>query len=153
MTKLHRFFLDNQCYHVVTTTRDREPIFADPGCASILVQAIQFIRPRKAYVLAYAVMPDHLHALFIPREGYVISQVMQSVKGFTARDVNKKLHRRGPLWQRSFFDRMIRNERHLRETIAYVHQNPVIAGLAGDPDEYEYSSASQSEAVDLELFV
>ncbi|MCH8009831.1 MAG: transposase [Chloroflexi bacterium] len=107
---------------MVTATRDREPIFGDPGCASILVKAIQFVRLKKANVLAYAIMPDHLHALFVPREGHVISQVMQSVKGFTARLGNEKLDRRGPLCQRSFYDRMIRDEEHLLEV---VEEKPV----------------------------
>ena len=150
---LHRFLLDNQCYHIVSATRDRVPIFLDPDCASLVVEAIQFVRHERAYVLAYAVMPEHLHALLVPREGTSISRVMQSIKGYTARLVNERLGRRGPLWQRSFYDRMIRNERQLLETVNYVHMNPVVAGLEEEPKAYPYSSAGRDDLADLDAFL
>ena len=78
---------------------------------------------------------------------------MQSIKGFTARHVNMKLQRRGPLWQRSFYDRMIRDEKQLLETVNYVHMNPVLAGIVDSAEQYEYSSAGRREDVDIDLFL
>ncbi len=153
MAKLHRYLLDNQCYHVVSTTRGQESIFSDPDCAESVIEAIQFVRRERAYVLAYVVMPNHLHALLVPRDNTSISRVMQSIKGYSARIVNGKLGRHGPLWQRSFYDRMIRNEQQLLETVSYVHMNPVVAGLVEKPEEYPYSSAQQDSLVDLSVFV
>jgi REP element-mobilizing transposase RayT len=118
-----------------------------------VVDAVQFVRRGRAYVLAYVVMPEHFHALFVPRDGASISQVMQSVKGYTARRVNEKLVGRGPLWERSFYDRMIRDERQLLETASYVRMNPVVAGLVEDPEAYPYSSAGHDHLVDLDLFL
>ena len=153
MAKLHRFLLDNQCYHVVSTTKGRVPVFLDPNCASVVVEAVQFVRRERAYVLAYVVMPEHLHTLLVPRDGTSISQVMQSIKGYTARLVNKIMDRRGPLWQRSFYDRMIRDERQLLEAVNYVHANPVVAGLVENPEAYLYSSAGRNDLVDLEVYL
>ena len=153
MAKLRRFLLDNQCYHVVTTTRGRTPVFSDPNYASVVVEAVQFVRRERAYVLAYVVMPEHLHALLVPRDGTSISQVMQSIKGYTARLVNKSMDRRGPLWQRSFYDRMIRDERQLLEAVYYVHANPVLAGLVENPEAYLYSSAGRNDLVDLGVYL
>ena len=153
MAKLHRFLLDNQCYHVVSTTRDRVPILLDPDCASLVVEAVQFIRRERAYVLAFVVMPEHFHALVVPRDGTSVSRVMQSIKGYTARLVNERLNRRGPLWQRSFYDRMIRDERQLLETVNYVHTNPVVAGLVEDPEASTYSSAGRDDLTDLGVFL
>ena len=153
MATLHRFLLDNQCYHVVSATKDRVPIFSDPACASTVHAAIQFVRHERAYVVAYVVMQDHLHALLVPRDGTSISQVMQSIKGYTARLVNEQLERRGPLWQRSFYDRMIRDERQLLKTVEYVHMNPVMAGLVENPEKYPFSSACQGDLVDLDTFL
>ena len=153
MAKLHRFLLDNQCYHVVSTTRGRAPVFLDPSCASVAVEAVQFVRRERAYVLAYVVMPEHFHALLVPRDSTSISQVMQSIKGYTARLINKSMDRRGPLWQRSFYDRMIRDERQLLEAVNYVHTNPVVAGLVENPGAYLYSSAGRNDLVDLEAFL
>ena len=153
MTRLHRFLLENQCYHVVTTTRDRRPVFSERNCASVVVEAVQFVRRERAYVLAYVVMPDHLHAMVVPRDGASVSQVMQSIKGYTARRINAELGQRGSLWQRSFYDRMIRDEEQLLDTVNYVHMNPVVGGLAQDPQGYPYSSAGRDDHVDLALFV
>ena len=153
MAKLHRFLLDNQCYHVVSATRGRAPVFLDPNCASVVVEAIQFVRRERAYVLAYVVMLEHLHVLLVPRDGTSVSQVMQSIKGYTARLVNKRMDRRGPLWQRSFYDRMIRDDRQLLETVNYVHANPVVAGLVENPEAYLYSSAGRSDLTDLGAFL
>ena len=153
MAKLHRFLLDNQCYRVVSATRDRTPVFLDPDCASLVVEAIQFVRHERAYVLAYVVMPEHLHALLVPRNGASISQLLQSIKGYTARHVNEKLDRLGPLWQRSFYDRMIRDERQLLKTVESVHMNPVMAGLVEDPEKYPFSSAREGDLVDLDAFL
>ncbi len=153
MAKLHRFLLEKQCYHVVSTTRDRVSVFLDPDCASLVVEAVKFVRRERAYVLAYVVMPEHLHGLLVPRDGTSISQVMQSIKGYTARLVNEKLDRRGPLWQRGFYDRMIRDERQLMEEVNYVHMNPVVAGMVEDAEAYPYSSARQDDLVDLGAFL
>ena len=138
---------------MVSATKDRVPIFSDRACASIVREAIQFVRHERAYVFAYVVMPEQLHALLVPRDGTSISQVMQSIKGYTARLVNERLERRGPLWQRSFYDRMIRDERQLLKTVEYVHMNPVMAGLVEDPEKYPFSSAREGDLVDLDAFL
>ena len=77
---------------------------------------------------------------------------MQSLKGYTSRIINAKAGRRGPLWQRSFYDRMIRDEPQLLQAIEYVHMNPVVVGLVEDVEAYEFSSAGRPDSVDLEAF-
>jgi hypothetical protein len=77
---------------------------------------------------------------------------MQSMKGYTSRRINLMSHRQGPLWQQSFFDRLIRNEKELFETINYVDMNPVVAGLVERPEEYGFSSALRPELTDLDAF-
>ncbi|MCH7837811.1 MAG: transposase [Chloroflexi bacterium] len=138
---------------MVSATRGRAPVFLDPNCASVVVEAVQFARRERAYVLAYVVMPEHFHALLVPRDGTSVSQVMQSIKGYTARLVNKSMDRRGPLWQRSCYDRMIRDDRQLLEAVNYVHANPVVAGLVENPEAYLYSSAGRSDLTDLGAFL
>lgn len=150
---MQRFLIENQCYHVVTSTRNRLPLFRETASAKAVATALQFLRAERAYLIAYAVMPDHLHAVLVPRAPYNISRVMQSVKGYTARLLNERNGSRGPLWQRGFYDRMIRDEEQLLDTVNYVHMNPVAGGLAPDPEAYSYSSAGRDDEVDLALFV
>lgn len=152
MAGQRRFQLEGQCYHVSSVVAGRAPILASPVNAQSVVDALQFQRRDRAYLLAYAIMPDHFHAVLVPKHSWNISQVMQSVKGYAARVINARGDVRGQLWQRSFYDRMIRDEAQLFEAIEYVHMNPVVAGLVMKAEEYDFSSAGQPESVDLGAF-
>jgi REP element-mobilizing transposase RayT len=120
----------------------------------MVVEAIQVVRQRnEAFILAYAVMPDHLHLLVVPRADLTLSRVMRAIKGSSARQINLIEGTRGPIWQQSFHDRVIRDEMHLQTTVAYIHRNPVAAGLASTPNEYEFSSAFVNASTDLEAYL
>jgi REP element-mobilizing transposase RayT len=77
---------------------------------------------------------------------------MQSIKGFSSRTINQRLGQRGRLWQPSFYDRVIRNDDHLREVVEYVHANPVSAGLVSEPEEYPFCSAHKDAETDIEAW-
>jgi REP element-mobilizing transposase RayT len=153
MGRLLRFLLEGHCYHVTTRTRGAAPVLRDPANARIIVDALQFVRRDRAYLLGYAILPDHLHAVLVPRGQQTISRVMQSIKGYSARPMNARQGRSGALWQPSFYDRVIRDEAHLLDTLEYMHRNPVAAGLADTPEEYLFSSAHPDAQTDLEMFL
>lgn len=153
MGKLLRFLLEGECYHVTTKTRGAAPVFRDPANAHILLDSLQFVRRDRAYLLAYAILPDHLHVVVVPKGHYTISQIMQTVKGYTSRAINAKNGTRGALWQASFHDRVIRDDAQLLATLEYVHRNPVVAGLAEAPEAYPFSSAHPQARTDLETLL
>jgi hypothetical protein len=66
---------------------------------------------------------------------------MHSWKSLTAHRINTLLRRTGVLWQREYFDRFIRNERHLLVATRYIVENPVTAGLVGRAEDWPFSSA------------
>lgn len=138
---------------MTTRTRGGAPVLRDPANAQIIVDALEFVRRDRAYLLGYAVLPDHLHAVLVPREQHPISALMQSIKGYSARVINARGGHRGALWQASFHDRVIRDEAHLLETLEYIHRNPVAAGLASTIEEYLFSSAHPTAQTDLEMFL
>ncbi len=94
-------------------------------------------------LLAWVVMPNHLHVLIETLPGPTITQVVYSWKSFTAREVNKLFGLTGQFWQRDYFDRVIRDERHLVNALEYIHNNPVKAGLVLLAEDWPYSSASR----------
>ncbi|WP_198146030.1 hypothetical protein [Desulfonatronovibrio magnus] len=49
-------------------------------------------------------------------------------------------------WMRDYWDRYIRNEEHFHAAINYIHQNPVKAGLCGNPQDWRWSSAFPDNA-------
>ena len=90
---------------------------------------------------AWVVMPNHVHLLLTPRNGYALEQIVHSCKSYTANQANKILGRSGRFWFPEAFDRFIRNQRHFENTFAYIENNPVKAGLCEKPSDWRYSSA------------
>jgi REP element-mobilizing transposase RayT len=153
MSKLSRYVAENNCYHVTTKTKGNAPLFRDAANADIVVRALQFLRIDRAYLLGYVLMPDHLHVVLIPRGDQTISRLMRTIKGYVSRVINSERGATGSLWQPSFHDRVMRNERHLLETLEYMHRNPVTAGIASSPEEYRFSSACPQAETDIEEYL
>lgn len=58
-----------------------------------------------------------------------LEKLTQSWKRFTARQINKLLDRSGNLWQRDYFDRLVRDEKHFANCVRYIRRNPEKARL------------------------
>ena len=88
-------------------------------------------------------MPDHAHLLielYHDNSGKEIAlgKVLQSIKGYSAREINKGRHTRGKFWQDEYFDRIVRNEVELKEKWNYIRNNPVKKNLSEDPENYAF---------------
>jgi REP element-mobilizing transposase RayT len=86
-------------------------------------------------------MPNHVHVVVEMMDGQSLSGIVASWKSFTAHKANALLERKGRFWHADYFDRFMRNEEHLNQTIEYVEQNPVKAGLAARATDWAWSSA------------
>ena len=93
----------------------------------------------------WVVMPNHVHILLTPNNGYSLSEIIHSIKSYTAKEANSILSRRGEFWQADYFDRFIRNKKHFDSAKQYIEYNPVLAGLCDTPHEWEFSSARERE--------
>lgn len=79
---------------------------------------------------AWVIMPNHVHALFSLHRNWQIEKVVHTWKSFTANRVNAVLARRpSQFWQRDYFDRLVRDERHFANCIRYIRRNPEKARL------------------------
>lgn len=92
---------------------------------------------------AAVVMPDHVHLIYSPLRGedgwsYTLPEIMKSIKGRSARQINVALRRTGPVWQEEFFDHVLRSNDSLVDRVEYVCQNPVRAGLVRTEAEYSW---------------
>jgi len=85
---------------------------------------------------AAVVMPDHAHLIFRLIEPYRLSQVLQRIKGRSARQINRILKSEGSVWSDESFDHIIRHAKELAEKLEYVRQNPVKRGLVDHPEGY-----------------
>lgn len=99
------------------------------------------------YVLAaWCVMPNHVHVLAEQWPGHDLSSIVQTWKSVSAHVINKCERRRGPLWQREYFDRFMRNASQFDAAANYVENNPVAAGLVERAEDWRFSSAWSGRA-------
>jgi len=89
---------------------------------------------------AFAVMPNHVHVLLTPQ--VTVGRLIQSVKGYSAREANRILGRvRTPFWQQEYFDHWIRDKAEFVRIVSYIENNPVRSGLVPRPELFRWSSA------------
>jgi len=92
---------------------------------------------------AWAIMPNHVHVLLLPK--VPLRQIMQWIKGRTARDANQLLGRMGePFWKHESYDHWVRSEAQFNRIAAYIEMNPVSAGFVTKPEDWRWSSATAS---------
>lgn len=118
-----------------------------PAIADIVENALLHWDGQRYRLLAWCVMPNHVHVLVEAYEGWPLSGLLHSWKSFTAKAINKRLGQDGKVWMEDYFDRYIRDDLHLAAVIAYIHNNPVKAGLVSNEWEWPYSSARLSEEI------
>jgi REP element-mobilizing transposase RayT len=92
-------------------------------------------------LFSWVVMPNHTHSLLTRFDDWELSQLMHSHKSYTAHEANKLLKRTGEFWMDEYFDRFIRNAEHFQNTVRYIENNPVKAGLCKKPSDWPFSSA------------
>jgi putative transposase len=117
-------------YHVVITTKDRSRRLLDSetvtGC--LIASAARY----RCQIAAYCFMPDHVHLLVTGGEGTSLVRFVQHFKQATGR-------RYRGLWQRSFYDHILRDEESVDDVIGYIWSNPLRAGLVSDAADYPFS--------------
>jgi putative transposase len=139
--RLPHWALEDSTYFV--TFRARESlgrVLADEALACIVEEAFWFGHEERYILNAYVVMPNHAHLLMTPLAGWSLSRILQGIKGYTAREINKGLGRTGAFWQDEYFDHLVRNEADWVDKFNYIHNNPVSAGLVEKPENYPFSS-------------
>jgi REP element-mobilizing transposase RayT len=115
-----------------------------PEIADLISGALQHFEGLRYQLRAWVVMPNHVHVVLWPMPNYTLSGIVQSWKGYTAREANKLLGRTGqPFWQPEPFDRWIRNDQEYERCCRYVVNNPVKAGFCKVPEAWPWSSAHQ----------
>ncbi len=113
----------------------------DSGVANLVQNALLRFEGIKYLLFAWVVMPNHIHSLMARFEEFEFSDILHSLKSYTAHEANKLLHRTGQFWQEDYFDRYMRNQDHFDKTVKYIENNPVKAGLCLKPIDWPFSSA------------
>ncbi len=117
-----------------------ECLLRRPDLGNLVDESLRFYHDRRCHMLAWVVMPNHVHALF--RVGQTpLSVLVRDWKRYTGREANKLLKRHGQFWADDYWDTYMRNEEHTLKSRRYVENNPVKAFLVGEPAQWPWSSA------------
>ncbi len=153
MVRLRRYESENTPFFITTSTFNNQQFFLKKDRAEIVIDYIYRAKERMIdFLLAFAVMPEHLHLLVIPKNESTISQIMLFIKKGSSRVIHIKESTNGHLWEKRFFDKGIRSEQELITTIEYIHNNPLKTRLATEAQNYLFSSANPRWRTDLESY-
>lgn len=156
--------------HALTfSTYRRAPIFLEPTSVDLFLDAFDVARQKQNFdVLAYVVMPEHVHLLIAPQGDYAMPTILQAIKQQSAKRLLGHLEKASPVmasrlrvpkkgggfvrrfWQAGGgFHRNVVTLKYAQTLVDYIHQNPVRRGLCSLASDYEWSSfgAYHGEAV------
>ena len=143
MSRLRRLVLSDRFFFVTCRLLPRRARLGEAEFEQ-LAGVIGERRDEHRFLLtAWVLLPDHWHAIFFPRFPLTISRVMEAIKVGSTLRINAGRKENGLLWQRRFFDRALRTVKEYSETVAYIHHNPVKAGLVRHATDWPWSSARE----------
>src|SRR3972149_3175167 len=73
---------------------------------------------------AFVVMNDHVHALLTPQEDTTLERIVRAWKSIASRRIHRERNPGGNLWQREYFDRIVRDQSEFLEKAQYILNNP-----------------------------
>jgi len=116
------------------------PIFFDHECCGLFHGLLGELPERYNVVIhGYALMPNHVH-LLLQTPNANLSRAMQFLFGSYARELNRTHEWDGPLFKGRFESKVVENEEYWRHLLAYIHLNPVKAGLVARLEEADWTS-------------
>ena len=134
--------LPGQLYILTTTTLQRQPLFADFPLACTAART--FNDPcllGDAQLLAWVLMPDHVHWLVSLGECFSLEELVLRLKSASARRVNAVRQTQGALWAPAYHDHALRAEEDVQVVARYIVANPVRAGLVRRVGDYPFWNA------------
>ncbi|MDX1962460.1 MAG: transposase [Pirellulales bacterium] len=142
-------------YSITKCVENRRRVLNQEPLPQIILDSINFLRGKNELrLLAFCIMPDHLHLLFCLTTHEPLSELLQRMFRYTTLTINKCLKRSGSFWQDGFFDHRCRDAEDIFERAEYIERNPVRAELVKQASDWRYSSAhfSRKEMLDRSWF-
>jgi putative transposase len=119
-------------YFVTCCTDERRKLFMDRGAARLVINEISKSRELLKWLVGgVVVMPDHVHLFCCPSDRYDhdLSRFIGAWRSAVSRQL-KVRDREALVWQKSFFDHLLRSDESYGNKWEYVRQNPERAGLS-----------------------
>ena len=141
MARLPRLTIAGLPHHVIQRGNDRRAIFVDEADRErYLVTLRDIAGAARLAVHAYVLMPNHVHLLATPQAAGDVGRVVQALGRRYVRWFNDRHARTGALFEGRYRSTVVEADRYLLACMRYVELNPVRAGLAAQPGEFQWSS-------------
>ena len=154
--RYRRILIEGACYAFTVVTHQRQSIFSDPQTVQLLDDVIDKVRGRHPFEIeAHVVLPDHLHTLWTLPDGdakyatrwRLIKEAFTRAYGqrhaLPERTETARARGEQPVWQRRFWEHLIRDERDFAAHLDYIHLNPVHHGLVTAPRDWPHSTFAE----------
>jgi REP element-mobilizing transposase RayT len=118
-----------------------ECVLREPFNAELVIEELESLTDWHVAVPHYTIMPNHWHALITPKPECTrsLAEIMKRLKGRTGKRLRSAIGGSGPIWQREWFDRWIRDEGEWNKTVTYIQNNPVKAGICSKLHEHPWT--------------
>jgi len=137
-----RASLPNHTYLITAVVHERHRLFEDFDTACLMSKTLNASKLwPDAKLLAWVLMPDHLHLLVELGETEPLSRVVQRVKSVTATALRRHLASPPRIWQSAYHERALRQSDDVRTAARYLVANPLRAGLVTQIGAYPFWNA------------
>ncbi len=141
MARIARIIIPNQVYLVTHGCARRGDIFASDDDRRLYLEWLAYYAEKyKMDVLAYCLMPNHVHLLVAGRRANSLAQAIGRTHMRYSRHANGQKRAEGSLWADRFASTLIEG-RLVPDAARYVEQNPVRARLEKKAEKFRWSSA------------
>jgi REP element-mobilizing transposase RayT len=97
--------------------------------AAVVADALEHFSGERYRLMGWCIMPNHVHAILQPLDGFDLDTILHSWKLYTAKTCNELLGRSGAFWHSESYDHLVRDEDDLINQVNYAWSNPEQAGL------------------------
>jgi len=122
--RLPKWRLEEGIYFITWCLHDRVDILSGEE-RTVVADALRFFNGTRYRLAVYVVMDDHVHAVLQTASGHGLSDILHSLKSFTANRINRLRGRTGKLWQKDSYTEIMRNRPAIASSIQYVYYNPL----------------------------
>lgn len=144
MSNYHRLLIKGGTYFFTVVTYDRQPLLCEPHALVRLKTAFLDVMKKHPYhIEGMVVLPDHLHCIWqLPENDDNYSIRWNMIKRFFSMGVECSTNQRREkkVWQRRFWEHLIRDEKELHACLDYMHYNPVKHGYVKNPGDWNSST-------------
>lgn len=141
MAKRYVKFLKGRCYHIYNRGCNKDRIFFEEENYLYLLKKVKVYSSKlNITVAAYCLMPNHFHFLLRQDSNQPVNEFVKLLFNSYTKAVNKKISRKGTLFEGPFKAIFIEHDDYIKELCKYIYRNPLDSDLVQNLEDWKYSN-------------